>query len=586
VTFDQWAILGLLGAVMALFVWGRWRHDVVAMGALVVAVALGLVPGGRAFAGFGHPATATIALVLVISRGLANAGAVDAAVRWVMAIAMPAEARIAALVVLAAALSTMMNNVGALALLMPVAIEVAGRAKLGPAAVLMPLSFGSILGGLVTLIGTPPNVIIASYRAEALGTAYGMFDFTPVGAVTALVGLVFLVLAGPRLIPRRQRPRSPRELFDIEHYLGELAVPESAKAVGMTVAELEAASDGEVQIVGLVRRGARRSGAPARLAVAAGDTLMVEAGPEDLDRFAAAFGLALAADETAGEGETVVMEAVVPPRARIEGRRVGAIGFRRHHRVSLLAIARQGRPIRKRLAAAIVRAGDVLLLQGPAEVLPEVMARLGLLPLAERRLAMGRRHLAAVAAAVFAAAIVLATAGWLPIAVALAAAAVVLVVVDAVPLRDLYEAVDWPVVILVGAMIPIGGALQASGVTELAGDALARLAGIAGPALVVVVLLVVTMTLSDVMNNAATAVVAAPVALDAAARMGISPDPMLMAVAVGASCAFLTPIGHQNNLLIMGPGGYRFADYWRLGLPLELLIVVVAVPAILWVWPP
>ncbi len=591
-TQDQAIIFVILGGVFVLFAWGRWRHDLVAFLALLASVAAGLVPPADAFLGFGHPATVTVALVLILSRALSNSGAIDPIARRLARAAKSELAHIAGLSGIAALLSAAMNNVGALALLMPVAIQTAEKVKRSPAIILMPLSFGSILGGLVTLIGTPPNVIVATYRGEVTGTPFAMFDFTPVGATIAVAGVAFIALIGWRLIPKARRGAAgERALFDLEGYVAEVHVPEGAPAVGMTVAEIEdAAREADAVIVGVLRDGERVLGLARRQPVGAGDVLIVEAAPEDLDTFAAALGLEILGTEGAPakllkSRDIAVMEAVVPPRAPIVGSSVLALRLRSRYGVNLLAVSRQGTPIRKRLRAVRLRAGDVLLLQGDSARLADVIAGLGCLPLAERGLQVGRRGKAGLAAAIFAGAVAVAAFGFAPLPLALAVAALAVVALDIVPPRELYDAVDWPIIVVLGSMIPVGMALEKTGGTALIADAL--LAGARGlpPSVVLALLMIVTMTLSDVINNAATAVVTAPIAVGLATRLAVDVDPFLMAVAVGASCAFLTPIGHQNNMLILGPGGYRFGDYWRMGLPLEILIVAIAVPMILWIWP-
>jgi di/tricarboxylate transporter len=489
-----------------------------------------------------------------------------------------------------AALSAVMNNVAALALLLPLDLEAAAKAKRSPALSLMPISFATILGGLITLIGTPPNIIVATFRERALGTPFHMFDFTPVGIVCALAGIVFITLAGWRLIPAARGERNtPRELLDLESYVAEVRVAADSPVVGKRVRDLdEAAEEHGIAVLGLVRRGRRLPGLARREEIKKSDVLVVEAGPAALDKLVGALGLKYVGEESGHldkADDVGLLEVVVPAGARIEGRSALSLRLLYRQGVNLLGVSRQGTRFRERVRGLTIRAGDILLLLGPTDRLPEVASWLGCLPLAGRDHQVTQPAKAAPAIILFVAAIALASLGLVSITVALAAAAVGFVVLNIVPLRQLYESVPWPVVVLLGSLIPIGGALESSGGTRLIADGIVALSGGVSPAVVLVVLMIVTMTLSDAMNNAATAVIAAPLALDIANRLEVSADPFLMAVAVGASCSFLTPIGHQNNTLIMGPGGYRFGDYWRMGLPLEILIVVVATPMILLVWP-
>ncbi len=590
-TTEQIALFVILCMLFGLLVWGRWRYDLVAFAALMVALVVGVVPVAEAFVGFGHPATVVIALVLVVSRGLSNSGVVEFLAGKVVDASRPLFAHVGIMSALAAALSAVMNNVAALALLMPVDLQAAAKAKRSPALTLMPLSFASILGGLVTLIGTPPNIIIAAFRGEALGAPFGMFDFAPVGAACAVAGVLFVALLGWRLIPRaRSEHDTVKELFELEDYIAELQVPEKSKAVGETVGALDAlVEDDEVEILGLVRDGQRLPGFARHVSVAPGDSLVVKAGPEAIETLAGSLGLDyVETDKTEpapGSGELEMREVVVPQGALVEGRSAAALRLLPRHGVSLLGVSRQGQRFRERLQRLGLRAGDVLLLLGPSDGLAEAVHRLGCLPLAERGLQVIQREKAGLAVAVFAIAIALASFGVLDLPVALGCVVALYALSGIVPLREIYESVEWRVIVLLGSLIPIGQALETSGGTGLIAGGLVALAAGYPAVVLLTLLMVITMTLSDVMNNTATAVIAAPIAIDVAVRLQVSADPFLMAVAVAASCAFLTPIGHKNNTLIMGPGGYRFGDYWRMGLPLEALVIAVSVPTILLVWP-
>jgi len=591
-TTDQAILFTLLFFVFALLIWGRLRYDLVAFMALTAALILGVVPKDQAFSGFGHPATIIIALVLIVSKGLSNSGVIELVAKQVSRFSQSLQTHIAAMSGIAAALSAVMNNVAALALLMPVDIQAAIKAKRSPALTLMPLSFATILGGLITLIGTPPNIIIAEFRQQALGQGFAMFDFAPVGLACAVVGVLFVATIGWRLLPAEIRQQdSPQKLFDVSEYVAELHVPEDSPAIGQRVRDLDAvAEENDVVILGLIRHGKRLPGQARLTEISDGDILVVEAVPEAMDKIVGVLKLNFQArgrDTSPLSSEDMsLLEVVVPGGARIEGRSVAAL--RLHHRfgVTLLGVSREGRQFRERVRHLQIRAGDVLLLFGPVDTLTEISSWLGTLPLAGAAdLSLTKRHKAWLAAGLFAAAILLASTGLLYLPVALAIVVAAYVLLNILPARQVYDSIEWPVIVLLGSMIPLGVALEASGGTALIADGITSLAEGYSPVVVLTLLMVVTMTLSDVMNNTATAVIAAPIALDIAGRLQVSPDPFLMAVAVAASCAFLTPIGHKNNTLVMGPGGYRFGDYWRMGLPLEVLIIVVSIPVITWVWP-
>ena len=588
-TQDQIILFTLFGGVFALLLWGRWRYDLVAFTALLIGVVLGVVPTKDAFSGFGHPATVIVALVLVVSAGLVRSGAVFLITRTLVDSSRSLQVHIALMGGIGGVLSAFMNNVAALALLMPVDVQTARKAGRAPGLSLMPLSFATILGGMVTLIGTPPNIIIAAIREESLGAPFRMFDFAPVGAVAAVAGLAFVALIGWRLIPNRED--ATLVAADIAQYTAELTVPEDSPHIGKRLTELEeTAAKSDVAILGLIRDGKRLYGTSRNRALQAGDTLVIEATPEALDEFRAALRLAFSdagrEEKLRAEGDGLdVIELVVPHDARITGKTAEAIGLHWRQRSVLLGISRQGRKITSRVRKTPVAAGDILLLLVPHDSGADVAAWLGGLPLADRGLAVTQNSKTWAAIALFGGAVALASFGLLYLPVALGLVVVAFVLSGIIPLKELYDFIEWPVVVLLGSMIPLGAALESSGGTELISGALIDLtAGLPAWA-ILTVLMVVTMSLSDVLNNTATTIVAAPVGIQMARSLDVSPDPFLMAVAIAASSAYLTPIGHKNNTLILGPGGYRFGDYWRMGLPLEVIVIAVSIPAILVFWP-
>jgi len=588
-TTDQIILFALFGAVFALLLWGRWRYDLVAFSALLAGVVLGVVPTDQAFSGFGHPATIIVALVLVVSAGLVRSGAVHLITRTMIDSGRGLGAHIALMGGIGAVLSAFMNNVAALALLMPIDIQTARKAGRAARLSLMPLSFATILGGMATLIGTPPNIIIAAIREDALGAPFAMFDFAPVGGLAALAGLVFVALIGWRLIP--QRDDTVLRADDIADYIAELTVPENSDHIGKRLIELsEAADKADVAILGLIRDGKRRYGAAINTVLQAGDTLVLEAKPDALDEFRAALGLAFSEKEreerlkAAGEGLDI-LEVVVPQGSRLVGKTAQSVGLHWRQRSVLMGLSRQGRKITSSVRKTTIRAGDILLLLVPRDTGADVTEWLGALPLADRGLAVTQESKTWLAIGLFGAAVAAASVGLIYLPIALGLVVVGYVVTRIVPLSELYTHIEWPVVVLLGSMIPLGAALDDAGGTRLIADALVSV-GRGMPAwALLVILMAVTMTLSDVLNNTATAIVAAPVGIEMARALDASPDPFLMAVAVAASSAFLTPIGHKNNTLILGPGGYRFGDYWRMGLPLEILVIAVSVPAIMVFWP-
>ena len=587
-TQDQIVLFVLFAMVFGALVSGRWRYDAVAFTALLAAVLLGVVPPASAFEGFGHPATLVVALVLVVSAGLTRAGVVLAITRRFVRPGRSLGGHIAMMGAIGGLLSAFMNNVAALAILMPVDVSTARQEGRSPARTLMPLSFATILGGMVTLIGTPPNIIVATIRQDTLGAPFAMFDYAPVGGIVALAGLVFVALAGWRLIPLREDADARPELAA---FVAELVISEDSAIAGKTVGTLQDEADrAGATLVAVIRDGRARSGLPPETELCAGDVLRFEAGSEALDALRAGLGLDFADQRRkhyleAERAGLVMVQAAVPAGARIVGKSAESVGLIWRQGTALMGISRQGRGIRGPLRKATVRAGDVLLLLAPQEDAARVIDWLGCLPMAAGNRALTRPDQTAAAVAIFAFAVFAASFGLVDLPVALGCVVAGYVGYRILPLADVYTQIEWPVIVLLGSMLPLGAALETSGGTELIASGLLRLSAGAPAWVAVGLLMIVTMTLSDVLNNTATAIVAAPVGIAMARALGASPDPFLMAVAVAASCAFLTPIGHKNNMLILGPGQYRFGDYWRMGLPLEVLVIATGLPAILFFWP-
>jgi len=601
---DQWIVFAVLFVTLAAFIWNRLRFDVVAMLALLAVAIAGLVPVDSVFSGFGHPAVITVAAVLVISQGLVNGGVVDQVARLLARAGNNAMIQVLTLTLVVAVCSAFINNVGALALLMPVAIWMSREAGRSPSLLLMPLAFGSLLGGTITLIGTPPNIIIASYREAG---AFGLFDFAPVGLAITLAGIVFIGLIGWRLTPKREDPAAGEKLFSVGDYLTELKLPEGSDYAGGTLHNLLTAGDSQNNLVVLsLIRNDKTTPAPSTFTILReNDVLLVEADTESLGEFLEITGLTLAsgapdeetekhdtgdegrrqqAEKELVAGDARLIEAVVTPGSQLVGRTANRLNLRERYSVNVVAVARQGHRLKQRLADIRFRSGDILLVQGFEETLPGNLRTLGCLPLAERGLAFGREKRLGLAGGLFAVAIVSIVAGWVTPPVALVACAVAMVLAGLLEAGDAYKAIDWSVVVLLAAMIPVGQALETTGGADLIARQILAISEGQAPWLVLSIILVGTMLLSNVVNNAAAAILVAPIALGVAGQLGLSSDATLMAVAIGASCAFLTPIGHQSNALVMEPAGYRFGDYWRLGLPLSVVVTATAVPVILWVW--
>ncbi len=585
---DQIAVVATLLAALGMFAWGYWRYDLVALIALLVLVIVGVIPGDQAFDGFGHPAIITVAAMLIISAALEKTGIVDIIAARIL---RDSPGVILAMVLQTGAVTIMsafMNNIGALALMLPVALQVARRTGVHPANFLMPLAFGSILGGLLTMIGTPPNIIIASFRQEALGESFGIFDFTPVGLAVAIVGIAVIVLLARHLIPIRD-DNGGADVYDrLEPYLTEIFVPEDSDFSGERLRALREAGDDDVAIVAMIRDGERTLSPHGNVGLRPDDTYIVESDPDSLRTFLDRTGAQITAERHFGNDlfaseDIITAEVVILPGSRLERRTAAGIRLRSAFGINLLGVARQGSQIRSRLGHARLRVGDVLLVQGDVETIRETCGALECLPLEQRGVEI-RRHFSPIPIVVFAGALLASAFGLFPIQITLSLAAVVIVLGNFISLREMYDSIDWPVIVLLGALVPVGASLDETGVTALLGNEIVNLVGASPAIFVVPMLMIIAIALSNVVNNAATAILMAPLAISVANGLGVNPDPFLMAVAVGSSCAFMTPIGHQSNLLVMGPGGYEFRDYWRLGLPVSIAAVVIGSPAILLVF--
>lgn len=591
-TSDQIAITSILFIALLLFAWGRWRYDLVAMFSLIVAVLVGVIPDEEAFSGFGHPAVVTVAAVLILSQGLQNAGVVSLITEQMKRIKFNSFSLLATITIVVTILSAFMNNVGALALMLPITMVAAKEYNIPPARLLMPLAFGSILGGLTTLIGTPPNIIIAAYRAEVLGQSYSMFDFSPVGIPIAIIGVLFIVGIGWRLIPKQRMTKNASlNLFEINTYLTEIQVKKGSQYIGERLKDMPMfKGQDRTEILGVATPSTYARNVNLNYKVEEGDIFIIRTDPTEIKPLLDNHGFELLNTAThifeePDQHTTMLMEGVIAQDSPLIGRDIRYLRRLSGRSVALVGLARKGRSVVKRLRRQTFKSGDVLLMLGHEETIDEQFTQIGLLPLAQRPLELDRRRKVGIALSTFIGAIVLAMTNLVSLPIAFMLAVMVYVLTSIIRVREIYEQIDWAVIVLLAAMIPVGHALETTQTTVFLANTLLETVGINSPVVVLTLILIITMLLSSVVNNAATALVMAPIAVAAAQTMGVNIDGYLMAVAVGASCAFLTPVGHQSNTLVMGPGGYKFTDYWRMGLPLEILIIVITIPLILWIWP-
>ena len=589
-TTPQILSVALVVAMMAAFLWGRLRYDIVAMIALLAGVVLGIVPAKEAFSGFSDDIVIIVGSALVLSAAVARSRVIERLVGKLAPERASTQMQVALLVVIVAVMSAIIKNIGALAMMLPIAYQLARKGGKSPSVFLMPMAFASLLGGIVTLVGTSPNVIVARVRAELGGQPFSMFDFTPVGIVVAVAGCAFLAI-GYRLLPKdRKGAVSLDQAIDIKDYVTEADVGSASALAGRTVAELKALGGGDVEIVAILRD-KRRMQAPlpdARLK--SGDTLLLRGDAEVLERVVAEGGLELDGAHRPTQKQDaldpdLVSEAIVGPNSVLIGQSAGDLGLHARFGVNLIAISRSGERFSQRLRDIRIRAGDIVVIQGDEKLLPEKLGELALLPLAERAVSLGSTRRALITVAIVLAAVVTLAAGLAPVPLVFFAAAVALITFRCVPLREAYASIDAPILLMLAALIPVSDTLRSTGATDVFAAWLAQIgSGLPGWASVAL-MMAAAMAVTPFLNNAATVLVMAPIGAGFATNLGYNPDAFLMAVALGAASDFLTPIGHQCNTLVMGPGGYRFSDYPRLGAPLSLIVLLVAVPMILLVWP-
>jgi di/tricarboxylate transporter len=588
-TTSQYLSIALLVAMMAMFVWGRFRYDVTAMLALLAGLALGIVKPKEAFTGFSDDIVIIVGSALVISAAVQRSGMVERALSLIAGRVTRIRTQLFVLTASVGVTSALVKNVGALAMLMPAAFQMAKKNKASPSVFLMPMSFASLLGGLMTLVGTSPNIIVSRVRQDMVGQPFRMFDYFPTGFGLLVIGLIFLRF-GYRLLPRDRRGvPTMGEALDIKDYVTEVTISEGSPAIDETVEQFVDRHDGDVTVTSVMRAGMRSEPRP-WMTLRQGDTLILGGEPDVLERVIATNKFALAGSERdvpedRKDDEVGVIEAVIATNSPLIGRTASRMQLQRRLGINLIAVSREGERLTHRLGGTVLRAGDVIVLQGPLSLLPERLPPLGALPLAERALRLGNPGRGLLPVIILAVAMVATATGYVPVAVAFFAAAALILAIGALPLAEAYDSVEWPILIMLGALIPVSDTLRTTGASQILATWLAHVAASLPPWGAVALILVAAMAVTPFLNNAATVLVMAPIAAVFAHDLGYRPEAFLIATAMGAGCDFLTPIGHQCNTLVFGPGGYKFGDYARLGAPLSLLVVLFGTPLILMVWP-
>jgi di/tricarboxylate transporter len=585
---DQWMALALIAVMMAAFVWGRFRYDIVAAVALLLGLGLGLIKPQAAFSGFSDDIVIIVGSALIVSAAISRSGIMDVALRRLSPERRSPRVQLIMLVVIVALLSAFVKNIGALAIMIPVAFQMARKSGVSPSMFLMPMSFASLLGGLMTQIGTSPNVIVSRVREEITGSPFTMFDYTPVGAGLAVVGVIFLALFYKLLPARAPAQTSLNDAVQIKNYTTEAAVTDQTVAAGLTISTLQKLGGGDAMITAIIGgAGQKRKPLPDTV-LKTGDILLIEGEQQALDRMVNQGRLKLSGQgpgDRRGQGELGAVEAIVGEHSRLIGVSARDLLLFDQTGLTLLAVSRRDKRFTERLAEIKFQNGDVLVLQGHSRHLPDLLREWDCLPLVERDLKLGSIRNGLIPVGILIVAMASTAFLGLPVAIAFFAAALMIVLSGALPLRAVYTALDAPILIMLATLIPVSETLRTTGTTDVIANFLSHVATMLPPSGAIALILVAAMAVTPFLNNAATVLVMAPIAASFAAKLGFRPDAFLMAVAIGAGSDFLTPIGHQCNTLVMGPGGYRFGDYWRLGLPLSALVIVTSVPLLLIFWP-
>lgn len=570
--------------MITLFIWGKLRYDIVALVALMVGVLVGAVPFNQVYSGLNNPAVITVACIMIISQAIARSGIFNLILKKIDFMTQQETLHIFSFSTIIATFSAFMNNVGALALMLPISIQSSLKHQRSPSLILMPIAMASALGGMITLIGTPPNLIISTFREQSVGQPFNIFDFSYVGIFTALAGVMFVGILGWRFLPKIKQTAQRIETI----YRAEIKVHPKSKLIGQTLKDLRNEISDSIEIAGLIRK-RKKQDLSEGLEIRKGDIFIIKATSNDIHAIAISKNFILQNQVSIHSRSQlrdhfVLIEAVIPTGSAVKGKTPSALNLRSRCKLSILAISRNVRMQIKRLHRQPLQIGDMVLLQCKEQTTPEELMAIGFLPITELNIQIHSRLRTFLPVIIFIFSIFLVAINAMPVQIAFGGAVLIMILFKLISINNLYRHVDWPIIVLLAAMIPLGEALERTGGAQLIANFILGASHHLPFMLIIGLVLLITMTLSDFINNAATSIVMAPIAISLSHSLQISVDPLLMAVAIGASCAFLTPIGHQNNLLVMGPGKYKFFDYIRMGLPLEIIVILIATPLIYWFW--
>jgi di/tricarboxylate transporter len=591
VTLDAIIVVGVLVGAVVLFVSERLRSDIVALLALATLLAAGILAPEEGFAGFANPATVTVAAMFVLSAGLERTGAVSVVGGLLERIGRRSPTMaLVAMMAGVAFVSAFVNNTAAVAVMLPSVIALSRAIGVSPSKLLIPLSYASLFGGVCTLFGTSTNILVGSLAEDAGQRPFGVFELTPIGLVLLVCGTLYVVLVGTRLLPSRGASNDLAEEFAVWDYVLEIRLMRGDPSVGSPLGSAQLVTDLRLDVLAVERDGEILTLPRSGLVLHEGDVLRVRCDLDMVKRLEARAGVEVGPrrlwrDEALGGDDATLVEAVVAPSSVVEGQTLREIGLRGRFGATALAIRHHDRLVQSRLADTPLRGGDALLVELATSRVPSLRASREFVVVSERGSLAPVVRRAVPAVAVVCGVVAAAASGVVPIAVSAVIGALMLVLLGSLSVEEAYRSLDARVIVLLGGILPLGTALERTGVAALLAHGLVEVVGPLGPVAAMSAIFGVTSILTAVMSNTATAALLVPIALGVASALGVDPRPFLAAVAYGASTSFMTPMSYQTNLMVYGPGSYRFADYLRIGTPLTLMFWLLATLLVPLAWP-
>jgi di/tricarboxylate transporter len=584
--------LGIIVVAVVLFATEKLRVDVIALIILLTVAFTGLVTTEQAIEGFANPAVVTVWAVYIVSGGLFRTGVADMIGAQIIRLAGSSEPRLVAVIMLTCGtMSAFMNNIGATAVLLPAVAGIARQANIPLSRLLIPLSFSSLLGGNMTLIGTPPNILATAILAERGQPSFAFFDFAPIGIVVFATGILFMVLFGRFLLPNRQSLEDVEASYHLRDYITEVRVALDSPLVGQTLDEARLGADYDLTVLTVLRAQDVQTTPGPRTRIRPEDVLVVQGNLENLMEAQSDLGLLIEAEqklglaEEEGEDNAHLLEATLAPGSPIAGQSLRRMQFRDRYGFTALAIRRHGEIITRRLRDVHLHFGDTLLLKGPRHRVSALQQGEEFLVLEPVRFQARRRHKAWMAIAILGLVLLLATIGGVHIALAMLTGALLMVLSGALTMEEAYQSIEWRSIFLIAGMLPLGTAMEQTGSAQYLANLMLGSLGPFGPMAVLAGVYIMASLITQPMSNAAATVLIVPIAIDIALSLGADPRAFALATVISASTSFITPVGHQANILVFGPGGYRFLDYTRVGLPLNIVIFGVTMIVLPILWP-